>query len=196
MLQSLIPFIAANRWHAFNDRPFESVPNQPACHRGDGTMKMMNLDELYHRPGHLLRRANQIIIGMFVEEIGDLNITPVQFASMVVIAEHPKIDATRLSELVALDRSTVGNVIERLEDKGLVSRTPSRDDKRVKLIQLSRKGEEALTLCTPAVERSQERFLASLKPADRANFMRLLAALVHLNNEHSRAPLRLSDDVA
>ena len=53
-----------------------------------------------------------------------------------------------------------------------------------------------IALCTPAVERSQERFLASLKPADRANFMRLLAALVHLNNEHSRAPLRLSDDVA
>jgi len=48
----------------------------------------------------------------------------------VAIQNHPGIDATRLSAVIAFDRSTLGNVIERLETKRYVTRRSGREDKR------------------------------------------------------------------
>ncbi len=42
----------------------------------------------------------------------------------------------------------------------------------------------------PAVAATQRLILAPLKPSERSAFMQMLKHLVHLNNEHSRAPLR------
>src|SRR5712692_5817025 len=50
------------------------------------------------------------------------SLTPVQYAALVVVRAPPGVDQTRLVELVALDRSTIGNVVERLEAKGLLAR--------------------------------------------------------------------------
>ena len=43
----------------------------------------------------------------------------------------------------------------------------------------------------PAVESTQKRILEPLTMSERVALMRMLKKLVHLNNEHSRAPLRL-----
>jgi len=45
----------------------------------------------------------------------------------------------------------------------------------------------------PAVSGAQSRMLAALKPADRKTLLKLMARLVDLNNETSRAPVRPAD---
>jgi MarR family transcriptional regulator, lower aerobic nicotinate degradation pathway regulator len=117
----------------------------------------------------------------------------VQYAALIAIHTHPGIDATRLSAVIAFDRSTLGNVIERLESKRLIERKPSPEDKRVKLLYLTRGGAALLRDITPAVESAQVRMLQPLKPADRKALMGLMAQLVDLNNEASRVPLRAED---
>jgi MarR family transcriptional regulator, lower aerobic nicotinate degradation pathway regulator len=151
----------------------------------------MSMDDLYAKPGHLIRRAQQIAVAMFMEECTRFEVTTVQYAALVAIRETPDVDATRLSALVAFDRSTLGDVLERLEAKGLIERAASSQDKRVKILRLSREGARTLREVEPAVMRAQERILAPLKPDDRRRFMALLAQLVEVNNEASRAPLRL-----
>lgn len=150
----------------------------------------MSMSALYGMPGHLIRRAQQIAVGIFVEECAALDLTPVQYAALVAIRAHPEIDATRLSALVAFDRSTLGNVLERLEAKGLIARGPSAEDRRLKLLSLTTAGERLVAAAGPAVARAQARILAPLAPADRARLTALLATLVQLNNDASRAPLR------
>ena len=95
----------------------------------------MSMDDVYSKPGHLIRRAQQIAVALFMEECATFDITPVQYAALVAIREHAAIDATRVSALVAFDRSTIGSVLERLEAKGLIERTNSRQDKRVKTLR-------------------------------------------------------------
>lgn len=151
----------------------------------------MSMDDIYAQPGHLIRRAQQIAVAMFMEECAWFAITPVQYAALVAIRENPDVDATRLSALVAFDRSTLGDVLERLEARRLIERTASSQDKRVKILRLSREGARTLRDIAPAVAKAQERILAPLKPGDRRRFMALLAQIVELNNEASRAPLRL-----
>jgi len=158
------------------------------CQKGNRTMSM---DDVYQKPGHLIRRAQQIAVSIFLEECAPTDITPVQYAAMVALRDNPGIDATRLSALVAFDRSTVGNVLERLEGKGLVLRIGNKNDKRVKILFLSPKGATALRKVEPFVKRAQERILAPLAPEDRETFMRMLSQLVELNNDASRVPLKV-----
>jgi DNA-binding MarR family transcriptional regulator len=154
----------------------------------------MSMKKLYAMPGHLVRRAQQISAATFMEECAAFNITPVQFASLFALREHPRIDATKLSALIAFDRSTLGNVIERLEAKGWIVRSPDLIDKRVKVIELTPAGRLLLKKVEPAVDRCQKRFLARLKPQDRKRFMEILSELVRLNNDMSRIPLKISSE--
>ncbi|MEA2882824.1 MAG: hypothetical protein QOH32_2080 [Bradyrhizobium sp.] len=153
----------------------------------------VTMDAVYTRPGYLFRRMQQIAVAIFVEECKAFELTPVQYAALVAIRTHPGIDATRLSAVIAFDRSTLGSVIERLEAKAWVARRPSREDKRVKLLVLTKAGETLLRDVVPAVERAQARMLQPLKPADRKTLLALLTQLVDLNNEASRVPLRAED---
>src|SRR3989449_10956603 len=100
----------------------------------------ITMDAVYTAPGYLFRRMQQIAVSIFVEECNAFDLTPVQYAALVAIHTHPGIDATRLSAVIAFDRSTLGNVIERLETKKLIDRKPSGDDKRVKLLYLTKAG--------------------------------------------------------
>ena len=153
----------------------------------------LTMDAVYTKPGYLFRRMQQIAVAIFVEECKAHDLTPVQFAALVAIHTHAGIDATRLSAVIAFDRSTLGNVIERMETKGFIERKPSREDKRVKLLYLTKSGAALLRDIVPAVDRAQARILEPLKPADRKTLMALLTQLVDLNNEASRVPLRAED---
>src|SRR5438445_13598774 len=101
----------------------------------------LTMDAVYDNPGYLFRRMQQIAVAIFAEECKAYDLTPVQYAALVAIRTHPGIDATRLSAVTAFDRSTLGNVIERLESKALVKRQPTREDKRIKLLTLTKAGE-------------------------------------------------------
>lgn len=150
---------------------------------------MPSEEMLMLKPGHLIRRAQQIAVAVFMEECGHFDVTPVQYAALAAIAQQPDIDATRLSLLIALDRSNTGSVLERLEAKSLVLRHTSPADRRVKLLRLSAAGHALLRRLDEAVERAQQRIVAPLRPAERKIFIRLLAQLVESNNALSRAPV-------
>ena len=153
----------------------------------------ITMDAVYTAPGYLFRRMQQIAVALFVEECRAFDLTPVQYAALIAIHTHPGIDATRLSAVIAFDRSTLGNVIERLEAKKLIERKPSTDDKRVKLLYLTKAGAALLRDIISSVDRAQARMLQPLKPSDRKALMALLEQLVDLNNEASRVPLRAED---
>ena len=155
--------------------------------------KPITMDAVYTAPGYLFRRMQQIAVAIFVEECKAFDLTPVQYAALIAIHTHPGIDATRLSAVIAFDRSTLGNVIERLEAKKLIERKPSAEDKRVKLLYLTKAGAALLRDIMASVDRAQARMLQPLKPADRKTLMALLTQLVDLNNEASRVPLRAED---
>src|SRR6187402_2988632 len=82
----------------------------------------ITIDAVYAAPGYLFRRMQQIAVSIFMEECKAFDLTPVQYAALIAIHTHPGIDATRLSAVIAFDRSTLGSVIERLEAKDFVER--------------------------------------------------------------------------
>ncbi|MDN3276089.1 MarR family transcriptional regulator [Frankia sp. RB7] len=161
------------------------MPSKPAT--------PITIEAVYAAPGYLFRRMQQIAVSIFMEECKAFDLTPVQYAALIAIHTHPGIDATRLSAVIAFDRSTLGSVIERLQAKDFVERKPAPEDKRIKLLYLTKPGATILREIIPAVERAQARMLEPLKPTERKALMGLMAQLVDLNNEASRVPLRAED---
>jgi DNA-binding MarR family transcriptional regulator len=146
------------------------------------------------RPGFLIRRLHQIHLALFAEECGRFGVTPVQFSLLSVVAAQPGLDQSTLALEVGVDRATTANVLARLEANGLLRRSRSAGDSRVKLIHLTAAGRRMLARMDAPARRAHERTLAGLPPSDRDRFAAYLARLVDSGNEHSRAPMRLGAD--
>ena len=135
---------------------------------------------LQEMPGHLIRRLQQISNALFTEECGRFDLTSVQFAALFVVRAAGELDATRLAEQIAFDRSTIGDVIDRLEWKGWIVRNGRSDDRRVKVIRLTAKGAKLLKQVEPAVQRVQTRLLERLSTSERTVLLALLKRLDRL----------------
>jgi DNA-binding MarR family transcriptional regulator len=154
----------------------------------------MEIYDIHDKPGHLIRRAQQIAVALFLEHCGDFDLTPVQYGALNAVASNPGIDATRIAGIVALDRTTISGVLERLEAKGLIARTANDADRRAKLLEATAAGKKLIRKIEPAVEAAQEAILAPLNRQERNQLIALLTKLVDLNNDASRAPRRIGED--
>ena len=139
---------------------------------------MMPQADFQTMPGHLLRRAQQLSNAFFAEECGAFDLTAVQYAALQALAGHDGLDATRLASLIAFDRSTIGDVLERLATKGWISRLASPDDRRVKLLKLAPAGRKILSAVARPVAIVQQRIVAPLDAVEREQFMALLGKIV------------------
>jgi DNA-binding MarR family transcriptional regulator len=146
--------------------------------------------DLYEHPGHLLRRAQQISVSIFYDEMGT-GLTPVQYAILSRLAEHPGIDQVSLAGLAAIDTSTGATVCARLEEKGLLERKVIPHNRRQRALNITAEGARLLDELAPGAQRLRQRLLAPLSTEEQVLFMALLAKLVNENNEQSRAPLAL-----
>jgi DNA-binding MarR family transcriptional regulator len=134
--------------------------------------------DFQHAPGHLIRRAHQVAVAIFMEEMGDFDTTPVQFAILNALIDDPGEDQVTLAGKVAFDAATFGSVIGRLESKGGVRREPDAGDRRRKLLWVTPEGEQAALRMKRAVARAQTRILGPLGAAERRQLVQLLGKLV------------------
>jgi len=125
--------------------------------------------------GHLIRRLHQQSTQVFQAQTqaAGIDLTSVQYAALAAIAEQPAIDQAGLSATIGFDRATIGGVIDRLENKGLVQRMISAHDRRARLLHLTAKGKRLLSASRPVVEAAQTDMLAPLSPAERSTFLAL-----------------------
>jgi MarR family transcriptional regulator, temperature-dependent positive regulator of motility len=130
--------------------------------------------------GHLIRRMHQQSTQIFVQRTraAGFDLTPVQFAALDAIHAHPATDQARVAEMIAYDRATIGGVIERMEQKGWISRVVSDRDRRARELSLTAKGKRIRSAVLPIVQDLQDEILQPLSGADRACFLELARQLV------------------
>jgi MarR family transcriptional regulator, lower aerobic nicotinate degradation pathway regulator len=171
-----------------------AMPQAYRLRREKRALRLLEATRLDERPGHLIRRLQQISFALFMDQARNFDITPVQYSAIFAINNHPGIDQTALCNIIAFDRSTIGDVVTRLEKKKLIRRLHGPADRRTKLLYITPSGRRLIRDIEPAVAATQRLILAPLKPGERNAFMQMLKQLVHLNNERSRAPWRPQDE--
>lgn len=135
----------------------------------------------YGSVGHLLRRAHQIHSAALAEHLAPFDLTTVQFAVLDMVRRAPGIDATLVSEMVALDRSTLGAVLDRVVAKAWLERMPNPADGRAKLLFLTRKGVALMKRIEPEVEAARAGLRTRLPPEE-------WDALTHLLQQFCQLP--------
>ena len=139
---------------------------------------MVTSFDFEHAPGHLIRRAHQLAVAIFMDETADFEITPVQFAILNALIDTPGEDQVTLAGRVAFDAATSGSVIGRLELRGWIRREVDPLDKRRKLLWVTPAGEEAADHMKRIVTRVQARILEPLTEPEQAQLVDLLARMV------------------
>lgn len=138
-----------------------------------------------HAPGHLIRRAQQVAVAIFMEETEAFDVTPVQFAILNALIDDPGEDQATLAAKVVFDAATFGSVIGRLEAKGWVRRQAAEGDKRRKLLWVTPSGQQVAGQMRRAVTRAQRRIVGPLTADERRQLLALLGKLV---SGHDRMP--------
>lgn len=137
------------------------------------------MTDIHDMPGYLIRRLQQLAVAEFSARVAGagFDLTPVQFAALAVVADHPGIDQATLAQHISYDRATIGGVTGRLCEKGLLKRQINPKDKRARLLELTAEGRETLAQITPTVREAQNGILAALPESERATFTAMLRKL-------------------
>lgn len=150
--------------------------------------------DLWARPGFLIRRLHQLHVSVFLEECGDFDVTPVQYAVLSVLYRGQALDQVSVAAEVGIDRNNAADVLRRLERRGFVERIPSETDRRAMLNAISETGRRFVEDAHGAMERAQDRFTGSLSKRDRERLTDLLQRVMLDNNDSGRARLRTHDE--
>lgn len=67
-----------------------------------------------------------------------------ELSALLYLAHHGGVTQRRLADVTSLSRSGAGSMIQRLEERGYVHRSPDTVDKRLRLVELSPAGRDAL----------------------------------------------------
>ncbi len=128
--------------------------------------------------GYLLRRAHQRASAIFQVTIGDPNITPTQYSSMVKLHEYTELSQNHLGRLVGMDKATMQGVVRRLKERRLVDSRPHPGDARRTLLSLTTEGQRMvakLLVNGPAVSRET---LKPLNVPEQRQLLELLSKIV------------------
>jgi DNA-binding MarR family transcriptional regulator len=151
----------------------ESRANSPSGANGD-TIVYGDLHDLL---GYHLRRAQVAVFQNFAEVLngaGEDRISPGQVGVLVLVRENPGVNQTRLGNALGIDRSTLVAVIDRLEARGLLKRTPSPRDRRSHALVLTRAGRSYIDGMMPRLLDHERRIAMRLTQKERATLIDLL----------------------
>lgn len=127
---------------------------------------------------HLLHRAGQCADEIFSLSLSTGSMTPRQYAVLKAVEAGTEPSQTTLVEMTGIDRSTVADIVRRLVERGLIQRRRTRRDARMYALRLTAKGMAALRSAEPAATITDDKLLAALAPAERAQFVDALVRIV------------------
>jgi DNA-binding MarR family transcriptional regulator len=131
-------------------------------------------------PGHLLRRAVQVMNVLWNEEVSH-TITSPQFAALNALYCESNLDQRTLGQRISLDRSTMAEVVSRLSARGLIRTERHPSDGRRKTINLTQKGLQSVKQLIPRTHAMTNRLVGPLDEKQRDDLLGLLTKVVGAN---------------
>ena len=143
---------------------------------------------LSESPSHLLRRAEQFAAAIFLRAEATGSITLRQSVLLAAIAEADGASQSNLVTATGVDRSTLAEMMARMEQRGLITRSAAEDDGRAKSVSLTSEGRRRLEGALPAMREVDKALLAALPVNRRSSFKSTLLALAEAADvQHAEA---------
>jgi DNA-binding MarR family transcriptional regulator len=110
-----------------------------------------------------IRRTDRVITQFYDEMLAPSGLNAPQFGLLATLAEAAPVTIHRLAQIMDIDRTTLTRNLEVLTKQHLV-RNEEGEDRRMRLVQLSQEGEQALRRAWPLWQEAQARIERALGP--------------------------------
>ena len=127
--------------------------------------------------GFNLRCAQVAVFQHFNRSAGSAEISPPQFGALILIEANPGISQSAIAGALRFDRSTLVQIIDRLEDRGFVVREVSAHDRRSHALKLTPAGMAALTELKQLTSAHEDHMTRMLSADEKEHLIDLLARL-------------------
>ncbi len=127
--------------------------------------------------GHLLRCAHKRASAIFASILSDHQLTPPQYFAMVRLSEVGRLSQNHLGRMTAMHPATIQGVIQRLCERGLITRTPDRNNRRRIVLQLTAAGSAVIETLQVRMVETNDAILAPLNAGERELFLGFLRRL-------------------
>lgn len=128
--------------------------------------------------GHLLRKAYQRHVAIFQQNVGESQLTAMQFITLCAVRDNGPSSLTELVALTAVDQATIRGIVERLKARELVDLGHDARDRRKVIVHLSAAGRLAVERTVPAAQEISELTMSNLNPVERVAMLFLLRKMV------------------
>lgn len=119
----------------------------------------------YRHTGYLIRRAQQLHIATWMRLVST-ETTSVQYAILAVLSRLGRASQRVLCDEVDLDRSTIADLVARMERRGLLTRVRDPEDRRRNTVTLTARGRDEYERLRPLVEASDAELTAPLSAGE------------------------------
>jgi DNA-binding MarR family transcriptional regulator len=111
------------------------------------------------------------------ETLAPLGITPSQSRAVMTLLRHGTVRLSQLSEHLRIAARSATEVVDGLQDRGLVERLPDPHDRRATLVRLTDQGAELGAAIRAARAAEAEGVFSKISESDRAELARILRQL-------------------
>jgi DNA-binding MarR family transcriptional regulator len=127
--------------------------------------------------GYHLRLAHIAVFQNFGRTVGETDITAPQLGTLLLVETNPGVSQSAIAEALRFDRSTLVQIVDRLEGRGLLKRETSTRDRRSHALTLTAAGARLLVTLKELVRVHETEIAASLSATERATLIALLGRL-------------------
>lgn len=127
--------------------------------------------------GYHLRVAHVAVFQNFGQTVGAADITPPQLGALLLVEVNPGVSQSAVAEALRFDRSTLVQIVDRLEERGLLKRETSPRDRRSHALTLTAAGVRLLVTLKELVRAHEAEIAAPLGVTERATLVALLERL-------------------
>ena len=82
-----------------------------------------------------------------------------------------------LAEAISADKTRIIGTLDELQEQGCIERRPDPDDRRVRLLAITKSGRDVRAAIQAEIQRGEERWLGELSDDERRVFLRVLERL-------------------
>ena len=124
--------------------------------------------------GFLVRLLDTRVNVLYEQLTAQTDITPRQFGVLLTLHQQGTLTLTELAKHIRVDRSTLGEMINRMAERSLIRKRNNGNDRRSAEVLLAPAGRHALLKIVTGAAELQTALLAPLAAEDRAHFMRCM----------------------
>lgn len=108
------------------------------------------------------------------------------YAVLLRLDERPVRTQAALAESIGADKTRIISVLDDLQRRGLIERSPDPADRRVRLLSITPEGRRLRDAAQAGIRRMEERLLSRLPDDDKEAFVRVLRVLSALPSQEFR----------